>query len=111
MMIMKYKYGEFQDKQFHDYKQLLHNKVHWLLIYEETSYPGLTEYIKNLQFYLSGLVELTDSPQIVNLVNIIECILLEYMNPKHNHKHYRKLVLDAHSIIDQIPDRDGDSNE
>ena len=105
---MKYKYGNFTEKQFHDYKKLLHNKVHWLLIYEESSYLGLLEYISNLQFYIAGLTELINSSQIINLANIIECIRLEYISPQHSHKKYRKLVLDAHSIIDSIPEGDND---
>lgn len=108
---MKYKYGDIPEKQFHEYKKILHKKIHWLLIYEESSYVGLSDYIISLQFYLSGLLELINSPELINLINIVECIKMEYENPSHAHKQYRKLVLDAHSIIDSIPEKDGDINE
>lgn len=107
---MKYKYGIFSQEQLHEYKKLLHNKIHWLLIYEESSYPKLDEYISSLQFQIAALAELINSPQIINLADIIECIRIEYQKDSHNHKKYRKLVFDAHSVVDLLPETDGDSN-
>lgn len=107
---MKYKYGKFTQNQLIGYKKILHNKIHWLLIYEESSYPGLTKYIVSLQKHIAALAELIDSPQIIYLANIIESILMEY-NGTHNHNDYRKLVFDAHSIVDSLPEMDGDDNE
>lgn len=107
---MKYKYGKFTENQIHDYKKILHNKIHWLLIYEENKYAGLNDYIFNLQLNIAALAELIDSPHIINLSNIIECLRMEYENNEHNHKLYRKLVFDAHSIVDALPEKDGDTN-
>ena len=64
---MKYKYGTFNDNQFSDYIELLHNKIHWLLIYQENSYPKLDNYFNNLQLYIAALAELIPSPYIIDL--------------------------------------------
>lgn len=108
---MKYKYGKFKKNQIREYKKLLHNKIHWLLIYEETNYSGLSDYIASLQFNIAGLAELIDSPQIINLSTVIECIRLEHEKDDCSHKLYRKLVFDAHSIVDSLPETDGDVDE
>lgn len=107
---MKYKYGNFSESQMSEYKKILHNKIHWLLIYEENHFSNLVSYIITLQFHIAGLAELIDSPQIINLANVIENIRMEYEN-NHTHKKYRKLVFDAHSIVDSLPETDGDENE
>lgn len=101
---MKYKYGTFNDNQFSDYIELLHNKIHWLLIYQENSYPKLNNYFNNLQLYIAALAELIPSPYIIDLANTIECAKLEFNNPNFNHQKYRKIIFDAHSIIDKIGD-------
>ena len=104
VIIMKYKYGTFNDNQFSDYIELLHNKIHWLLIYQENSYPKLDNYFNNLQLYIAALAELIPSPYIIDLANTIECAKLEFNNPNFNHQKYRKIIFDAHSIIDKIGD-------
>lgn len=108
---MKYKYGNFTQNQIHNYKAILHNKIHWLLIYEESNYPQLLDYFLNIQMLLAGLAELIDSPQIINLSTIIECARMEYESENFTHKKYRKIILDAHSVIDLLPEKDGEQNE
>lgn len=108
---MKYKYGNFTSNQLHEYKELLHKKIHWLLIYQETNYPNLLDYFSALQSHIAGLNELFDSVQFINLATTIECAKLEYLKTNFNHKEYRKLVLDAHAIVDSLPEMDGDENE
>lgn len=99
---MEYKYGTFNDIQFSEYIEILHNKIHWLLIYQENNYPKLDKYFDNLQLYIAALTELIPSPYIVDLANTIECARLEFKSSDFDHKKYRKIILDAHSIIDRI---------
>lgn len=106
---MKYKYGEFTEEQMHGYKKILHSKIHWLLIYQESNYPQLIQYFNCVQFHIAGLAELIDSPQIIELADLIECARIEYESENFNHFKYRKLILDAHSIIDLLPEV-GDEN-
>lgn len=111
VIAMKYKYGNFTQKQIHNYKKNLHKKIHWLLLYEESGYSDLVDYITNLQIHIAGLAEIIDSPHVVNLAAAIEAILLEYQKEQCEHKIYRKLVFDAHSIVDLLPEMDGDLSE
>lgn len=106
---MKYKYGEFTENQIHEYKTILHSKIHWLLIYQESNYPLLSQYFSSLQFHIAGLAELIDSPQIIELADLVECARMEYESEKFNRFKYRKLILDAHSIVDLLPEV-GDEN-
>lgn len=108
---MKYKYGNFSEEQMRDYKKILHNKIHWLLLYKESNYEKLDEYFENLQCQIAGLVSLFNSYQLINLANTIECARLESLKDNYNHKTYRKFVLDAHDIIDSLPEKDCDINE
>lgn len=61
-------------------------------------------YFNNLQLYIAALAELIPSPYIIDLANTIECAKLEFNNPNFNHQKYRKIIFDAHSIIDKIGD-------
>ena len=108
---MKYKYGNFSEKQMKDYKKILHNKIHWLLLYKESDYKKLDEYFDNLQYQIAGLVSLFNTYKLINLANTIECARLESLKDNYNHKTYRKFVLDAHEIIDSLPEKDCDINE
>ena len=101
---MKYKYGTFNDNQFSDYIKILHNKIHWLLRYQENGYPKLSIYFNSLQLYIAGLAELISSPYIIDLANTIECAKIEFESNDFNHDKYRKLIFDAHTIIDKIGD-------
>lgn len=105
---MKHKYGEFTQKQFSEYKKQLHSKVHWLLLYKEQDYPKLDQYFSSLLFQISGLATLIDSPYVVTLMTLLEAARSENLSDECDYGKYRKAILDAHSIIDMIPEEDGD---
>lgn len=102
------KYGKFTDNQFVEFKKRLHSIIHWLLIYEDTSSPILESYFDVVQNKLAGLNSLLNFPsQIVEMMSLVESAKIEYQDKFHNHKKYRKIILDIHDLIDKI----GDSNE
>jgi len=112
--IFKTKYGSFSSDQMQNYKKKLHSQVHWFLIYYENKYRRLDEYFEEIQYYLNGLDEILCYPlEMVQLMSKIECARLEYNKSDCNYKLYRKSILDAHSLIDTLPDyteKVGDSN-
>lgn len=110
--MIKTLYGEFSDEQMRDYKKHLHNRIHWLLIYKEETYDKLDDYFSSILFQLFGLNELLGYPEtLVSLVSILEAARLESLKDECNFKKYRKAILDAHSLIDKLPEWDGDSND
>lgn len=101
----KTKYGTFSSEQLKEYKKKLHNRIHWFLIYYENNYPLLDKYFENIQYYLNGLDEVLKYPmEMVELIATIETARLEFNKPNCDPKVYKKLILDAHSIIDKLPD-------
>jgi len=100
---MKYKYGVLPDEQFEAYKKRIHSLVHWLLIYAEEENPILDGYFDKVQYKLNGLNELLNYPtQMIEIMNLIESARIEYKKENHNYKVYRKIILDAHELIDDI---------
>ena len=104
---MKYKYGEYPDTQVHDYKKRLHALVHWLLIYKEENNDVLEQYFEKVQDKLNGFNELIGYPVImVDIMNLVETARLESIKEDFDHKKYRSLILDTHSLIDKLPEND-----
>lgn len=105
---MKHKYGTFKKSQFSEYKNRMHDLVHWLLIYaEEEKTDTLNKYFIKVQYKLNGLNELINYPsQMVEIMVLVESARLEYQKENFNFKTYRKIVLDIHELIDRIPEGD-----
>lgn len=102
-------YGHFDDKQFETYKEQLHRELFWLLLYKDPKTKddfhnvNLESYVTNLQKKIDGLNEILDYPvEIISIMSLIQAALIESRKNDFNYKSYRKLVLDAHSLIDKI---------
>lgn len=109
--MIKTLYGDFSNEQMRDYKKHLHNRIHWLLIYKEEDYDKLDDYFSSILFQLFGLNELLGYPEaLVSLASILQAAKLESLSADCDFKKYRKAILDAHSLIDKLPEWDGDSN-
>lgn len=104
---MRYKYGDLSSDQVHDYKKRLHALVHWLLIYKEENNDVLDNYFEKVQNKLNGYNELIGRPVImIDIMNLVETARLESLKDNYDHKKYRSLILDAHSLIDKLPESD-----
>lgn len=108
---MKNKYGRFSQEQVRAYKKRLHSRIHWLLIYKEQGYSQLDQYFSSIQIQISGLAQLINSPHIITLMTLIESARSENLSSDCNYSKYRKIILDAHSLVDLIPETDGDLDE
>lgn len=105
---MKHNYGDFTVKQVSDYKKSLHASVHWLLIYKEEEYEFLDKYFTSLLTKISGLNKIfIDDKAILKLMVAIQSAKDESEKDDCDFKLYRKIILDAHSLIDEITE-DGD---
>lgn len=113
-MSYQYKYGKVTDKQISALKKKLHASLFWLLIYKdpETSeqYQNVDVdlYFESLMAKIGGLSDiLGNPPSLIWLESQLEAAKHELDKDDFNFHAYRKLVLDAHSSVDQMFDESG----
>lgn len=106
---MKHLYGYFTDGQLENYKTKLHKDVFWLLLYKDPDKVNdfknvdYEKYFAGLMLKINGLNELLSYPvEIVEMMSVLEAALLETRKDYFNFRTYRKLLFDAHSLIDKI---------
>lgn len=106
---MRHLYGYFTDEQMENYKIKLHKELFWLLIYQDPETKNnyldvdFNKYFDGLMRKISGLNKLLFYPtEIVSIMSLLEAALIESQKEEFNYKTYRKLVLDAHSLVDKI---------
>ena len=106
---MQHIYGYFDDEQMENYKVKLHKELFWLLIYKDPKTKNkylnvdFNKYFDGLMRRMDGLNELLSYPtEIVAIMSLLEAALIESKKVDFDYKSYRKLVLDAHSLIDKI---------
>ena len=106
---MEHLYGYFTDGQVENYKIKLHKDVFWLLLYKDPEKINdfknvdYEKYFAGLMLKINGLNELLSYPaEIVEIMSVLEAALLETRKDCFNFRIYRKLLFDAHSLIDKI---------
>lgn len=102
--MMIYKYGTLPSSQIHKEKERLKDAIFILLPYKEESYEFLDTYFVSLQQRLCGLNHLFgEQAEIITLMSIIESARYET-----DLKKYRKAILDACSLVNEIEEGDSD---
>lgn len=108
---MKHTYGEFTSEQIADQKKSLHSALFWLLLYKDpdTSYKyeyvDVDKYFKSLMLRIGGLNSLLNYPAVlVTLMSVLQAAKDENLKEDFDYPTYRKLVLDAHTLVDQLPE-------
>ena len=106
---MDHLYGYFTDGQMENFKTKLHKDVFWLLLYkdpekiDEFSKVDYEKYFNGLMLKINGLNELLSYPtEIVEMMSILEAALIETRREYFNFRTYKKLIFDAHSLIDKL---------
>lgn len=106
---MKTKYGRFSDAQIDDYREKLHKRLFWLLLYRDPntrdnfSYVDFDSYFKFLMRELNGLNALLLYPSgLPELLAVLQAAYEESKKTPFDYGVYRKLVLDSHSLLDRI---------
>lgn len=101
---MKFKYGTLPASQIHEEKIRLQGAIYKLLPYKEDKYEFLDGYFVSLQQRITGLNCLFgQQAQIITLMSILESARYET-----DFKMYRKAILDACSLVDEIEEGDSD---
>ena len=106
---MRHKYhGKFMKPQISCEKDLLHAKIHWLLIYREEEYEQLDSYFYSLLLYIASLNDLLNHPKtLVDLMTILHEARILNRKSHDDFTMYRKLILDAHSKVDELLEEGG----
>ena len=106
---MHNKYGNFSNEQMENFKVKLHKELFWLLIYkdpetkEDYSNVNFEKYFTGLMKKINGLNSLLFYPsEIVSIMSLLEAALMETQEIDFDYKIYRKLILDAHNLVDKI---------
>ena len=101
---MVYKYGTLPSIQIQKEKERLKDAIFILLPYKEDNYQFLDEYFVSLQQRICGLNHLLGGQvKVLNLMEVLEAARYET-----DFKHYRKAILDACSLVDEIEEGDSD---
>lgn len=102
-------YGEITPEQFATYKDKLHKKMFWLLLYrdpktrDEFNYVDLDKYFTSLMKEIAGLSKILSNPsEIVELLSLLQAAYNETTSEDFDYMSYRKFVLDAHTILDRV---------
>ena len=105
----KSKYGYFTGNQLDQYREKLHKKMFWLLLYKDpNTNKDLTEmdfdkYFVTLMKEINGLNDLLLWPDgLIEMLSILEAAYNESKAKEFNFRIYRKFILDAHNLLDKI---------
>lgn len=115
---MKHKYGNFPNGQFENYKVKLHKDLFYLLLYKDPKtaeqFAGVNfdKYFVGLMRKIDGLNELLFYPcEIVEMMGLLEAAYKLTCDENFQYSIYRKLVLDAHNLVDRICESGGDYSD
>lgn len=110
---MKHKYGNFTETQMLSTKELIRKQIFFLLLCADPktkdnyTHVDVTEAFKGLLYKLDGLNSVLGEPQeLVDTISLLEEALIKYNEPKFNFQIYRRLVLNAGSLINNIREVD-----
>lgn len=106
---MKHLYGTFTPAQIAETKISLHKSIHWLLLYRDPRNSGQFDYIDvdhcfhSVMLKISGLNDLLgNQPMLVSILSLLQSAKNENLKEPFDFNTYRKLILDAHSLVDKI---------
>ena len=106
---MKHKYGNFTEEQMLSTKKSIRKQIFFLLLCADPktkdnyTHVDVSEAFKGLLYKLDGLNSVLGEPQeLVDTISLLEEALIKYNEPKFNFQTYRRLVLNAGSLIDDI---------
>ena len=110
--MIEHKYGSYSNEQFDEYKTKLHKKIFWLLIYKDPNtkdqFPNVDtyafeQYFKHVMLEIDGMNALLFYPvEICSIMSLLESAFHETQKEEFDFKLFRKLILDAHALIDKI---------
>lgn len=107
--MIKHKYGTITEEQLKGYKERLHNRIHWLLIYKDPK-CDVEDDDKSFDFQFQDIMREIESlnsllyypVEIVELLILLESARQETLDENYNFWVFRKYILDSHGLIDKL---------
>ena len=106
---MRHKYGSFTETQMVLTKKSIRKQIFFLLLCVDPKTKGdyahvnVGEAFRGLLYKLDGLNSVLGEPQeLVDTISLLEEALIKYNEPEFNFRTYRRLILNAGSLIDTI---------
>ena len=110
---MKHKYGSFTNEQIALTKNEIRKQIFFLLLCADPktkdmySYVNLNEAFNGLLYKLGGLNSILGEPQeLVDIISLLEEALIKYNDSEFDFKIYRKLILNAGALTNNIKEVD-----
>ena len=110
---MRHKYGNFTETQMLSTKELIRKQIFFLLLCvdpetkDNYTHVEVGEAFKGLLYKLDGLNSILGEPQeLVDTISLLEEALIKYNEPELDFKTYRRLILNAGSLINNIKEVD-----
>jgi len=108
--MIRHKYGEFADMQFHEAKEYIRKKIFFLLLVAEDletrdKFPNvdLGQAHANIMYKLSGLNSILGEPrEMVTVLSTLEKANNLILENEFDFKLYRKLILEAGAEVSKI---------
>lgn len=106
---MKSKYGNIDNIQIRNHKEILHRDIFKLLWMKEENYPQLDVYFSSVLWKLAGYNSIFNNQTVMlDIMSLLESARLEAQKDNYNHSMYRKAILDSMSLIDKLKESDGE---
>lgn len=106
---MKYKYGEFTDEQIENFKESMRKKIFFLLVIvdpetkEKYAKIDVNKAFTDILLSIGGLNSIFESSsELVQISGLVQAALDNYESKEFDFNIYRKLILDAGSIVLKI---------
>lgn len=106
---MNHKYGNFSDEQVQYFREQLHKKIHWLILYKDPNVCDKYKYVEYDKYFITLMKEIDALNQllcypvpIIELTCLLQAAFMETRNKEFDYPTYRKLILDAHNLVDKI---------
>ena len=110
---MKHKYGNFTKIQMLSTKRSIRKQIFFLLLCADPNtrdnytHIDVNDAFKGLLYKLDGFNSILGEPQeLVDTISLLEEALIKYNEPNFNFKIYRRLILNAGSLINNIKEVD-----
>ena len=110
---MKHKYGNFTETQILLTKKSIRKQIFFLLLCvdpetkDNYTHVDVCEAFEGLLYKLDGLSSVLGEPQeLVDTISLLEEALIKYNEPEFNFRTYRRLILNAGSLINAIGEDD-----
>lgn len=110
---MKHKYGSFTKLQMLLTKESIRKQIFFLLLCADPKtkdnykHIDVNDAFKGLLYKLDGLNSVLGEPrELVDTISLLEEALIKYNEPEFNFRVYRRLILNAGSLINDIKEVD-----